>query len=75
MSLNLALEKGKALNHSFLYQTPTKVSLAAMKSNNPSEFYKRWVTEERQGNFAKETKLHFKKLDALLAEGWKFTII
>lgn len=75
MSLNLALQKGKSLNTAFLFQTPTKVTLAAATSDSPADCYKKWLLESRNGNFVRETNVHFTQLDELLAGGWKFTIV
>lgn len=75
MSMNLALEKGKDVDHNTLYQTPTSISYAAIDSGNPFEYYKNWLIKERQGSYKQETREHLAKVETLIKQGFKFTII
>lgn len=72
MSMNLALQKGKKVEWQLPYQTPTEVTRAALKSGNPTQAYKDWVLDSRKGAFPEETKEHFEKIDALIAEGYQW---
>lgn len=72
MSQNLALQKGKHVDFQLPYQTPTSVTKAALASSNPTQFYKNWVLETRNGAFQEETKEHFEKIDKLIEDGYRW---
>ncbi|MCY1448743.1 hypothetical protein D9M71_654390 [compost metagenome] len=73
--MNLTLEKDGNVEWEFLYQTPTKVTKAALASDDPVKYYKDWVLECRDGIFEDCTKEHFQLLDEYVAEGYKFIMI
>lgn len=75
MSMNLALEKDGDIEWEYLYQTPTKITRAALASDDPLKYYKDWLYEMRDGNFAEETKEHIEGLERYVAEGYKFVMI
>lgn len=75
MSMNLALKKGKKVEHQILYQTPTYITNAALDSVNTLEYYKNWVLEERKGKFYEETLEHFAVVEELIEDGWKFIMV
>lgn len=73
--MNLALKKGKIVDHVILYQTPTWVTNEALESSNTFEYYKNWVLEGRQGRFYDATLEHFAVVQELLDDGWKFIMV
>lgn len=75
MSMNLALKKGKKVDHQILYQTPTYITIDALESEDVLAYYKNWVLEERKGRFYEETLEHFAVVEELIQDGWKFIMV
>lgn len=76
MSMNLALQKGKIINSDAVFQTPTSVTKAALASGNTTEYYRNWLNEASfQGKGGAQYKEHLERIEALIADGYRWIMI
>lgn len=70
MSHNLILVKGKETNYT-PFQTPTDVTERLASSKDTTAEYKKWMLDNVQSF---DHAGHFRKIDALLYDGWEWGV-